>query len=48
MDNQIYPKIGLSKVLHKNEDSLSAASTGCFKRTFLYSSPNALNDDEYT
>ena len=51
MDDEIYPKIadfGLSKILHKNEDSLSAASTGGFKGTFLYSSPEVLNDNEYT
>ena len=51
MDNQLYPKIadfGLSKILHRNEDSLSAVSTGGFKGTFLYSSPEVLIDAEYT
>lgn len=51
MDDQLYPKIadfGLSKILHKNEDSMSAASIGGFKGTFLYSPPEVLTDDEYT
>lgn len=51
MDENLYPKIadfGLSKILHRNEDSLSAPSIGGFKGTYLYASPEVLKDNEYT